>query len=457
MGCLNGGIRRLLLLAFIWGWSFLFIKVSVEGMSPPTVAFARVTLGALVLIAVLKVQRRSLPRGREIWTRFAITAVFANVIPFTLLAWGEERITSALASVLNASTPLFTALIAALYLKDRLTRLQSVGLVLGFAGVAVAAGVGAGDLGRSSAVGASAAVLAGFFYGIAFAYMRRHLITLEPTVAATGQLLMASLLSLPFAAVTTASSGLHLTTPRVLAICALGAIGTGIAYILNYRIIADVGATRAAVVTYIVPIVAVTVGVVVLDEPFEWRLVLGGLIIVGGLALLRERRMLRVPVPNSAAVVLLVLLVVVPFTACSSSTKSACSPAVKEALDPDFRHVLPTGGPEPTYNTDPPTSGPHTPGALPKGVLTEPISRPVQVGALEAGVVLIQVRDVSDNEMNEMRALVTDNVVIVPNSSLPERIVATAWLSKQTCTAVDAAALRGFIRTHAGKGPGTDG
>src|SRR3954447_21688415 len=146
-------MKRLLLLAFIWGWSFLFIKVSVEGMSPPTVAFARVTLGAIVLLAVLKSQHRSLPRGRDVWIRFAITAVFANVIPFTLLAWGEERITSALASVLNASTPLFTAIIAALYLKDRLRPIQMGGLLLGFLGVSVAAGFGGGDLAHSSVLG----------------------------------------------------------------------------------------------------------------------------------------------------------------------------------------------------------------------------------------------------------------------------------------------------------------
>src|SRR4051812_26198502 len=363
-------MKRLLLLAFIWGWSFLFIKVSVEGMTPPTVAFARVTLGAAVLLLILRAQHRSLPRDRETWTRFAVAAVFANVLPFTMLAWSEERITSALAAVLNASTPLFTAILAALYLKDRLRLVQVGGLVLGFVGVTVAAGIGAGDIGGSSVLGSLAAVIAGLFYGIAFVYMRRHLTGLEPTVAATGQLLMASALSLPFAAVTTATGGLELNLRRVLAITALGVIGTGMAYVLNYRIIGELGATRASVVTYIIPVVAVTVGVVVLDEPFEWRLVAGGALILAGLVLLRERRLAPLPIP-SAAVVLIVLVLLVPLAGCGSGSggaSGACGQEVQEPIDPAANHVL-TGAVEPAYTTDPPTSGPHSPGAPPEGVL----------------------------------------------------------------------------------------
>src|SRR5258708_31236839 len=137
-------MRRLLLLAFIWGWSFLLIKVAVEGMSPPTVACARVALGALVLLITLRSRGRSLPRDPVMWRHFTIAAIFANAFPFTLLAWGEERITSALTSVLNASTPLFTAVIAAVFLRDRLKPFQIAGLLLGFVGVGVAAGFGAG-------------------------------------------------------------------------------------------------------------------------------------------------------------------------------------------------------------------------------------------------------------------------------------------------------------------------
>jgi drug/metabolite transporter (DMT)-like permease len=452
-------IRRLLLLAFIWGWSFLFIKVSVEGMSPPTVACARVGLGASVLLITLRSTGRSLPRDRGMWRHFGVAALFGNALPFTLLAWGEERITSALTSVLNASTPLFTAAIAALVLKDRLKGAQVVGLLLGFVGVGVAAGFGAGDLGGSSLSGTFAAVVAALFYGIAFVYMRRHLTSIEPTVAAAGQLVMATAMLLPFAATTSITNGVHLSVRRVLAIGALGVFGTGVAYILNYRILRDIGATRASVVTYVVPVVAVTVGVVVLGEPFEWRLVGGGALIIAGLALLRDRhhRRFRVPVPSAAAILLVVVLVALPLAACSGGGSSAaCSGPIAEPINPDLRHIF-AGGPEPVYTTDPPTSGPHTPGALPMGVLTTPLSRPVQVGALEAGVVLLQYRDLTANEIRDLAELVGPNVVVAPNASLPQRIVATAWLSKQTCSRVDAPSLRGFIRTHAGHAPGADG
>jgi hypothetical protein len=253
------------------------------------------------------------------------------------------------------------------------------------------------------------------------------------------------------------TNGLHLTVRRVLAIGALGVFGTGVAYILNYRILREVGATRASVVTYIIPVVAVAVGVVVLGEPFELQLVWGGLLIVGGLVLLRERRSLRLPVPSTAAILLVVLVFALPLAACGGGASGAsCSSAKPEPINPDLHHVF-TGGAEPVYTTDPPTSGPHTPGALPTGALTAPLSRPSQVGALEAGVVLLQYRDLNADETRQLTDLVTDKVVVAPNASLPDRVVATAWLFKQTCSGIDTAALRGFIRTRAGHGPGTDG
>jgi hypothetical protein len=134
--------------------------------------------------------------------------------------------------------------------------------------------------------------------------------------------------------------------------------------------------------------------------------------------------------------------------------KGACEPAVREALDPNLGHVLP-GAAEPTYLTDPPTSGPHAPGPAPSGVLAAPLSRPAQVGALEAGAVLVQYRDPGDLEA--LRPLATGQTVVMPNPALPARVVATAWLFKQQCSGVDLDVLRTFATDHAGKGPGVDG
>jgi drug/metabolite transporter (DMT)-like permease len=293
-------MRRLALLAFIWGWSFLFIKVAVEGMTPATVAATRVALGCAVLLIVGRVRGLRLPTGAVWWRHFAVVAVAGSVLPFTLLAWGEQHVSSALTSVLNASTPLFAALFVAAFLGERLRPVQVAGLLLGFVGVAIAAGLAGADLAESSLAGEGAAVLAGVGYGISFAYTKRHLVGIPPLVAATGQLAAGTAVLLPAAVVTTLRDGISLTPRRVLAISLLGVFGTGIAYVLNYRSIAELGPTLASVVTYLVPVVAVVVGVVFLDERFELRLLVGGALTVAGIVLLNGRPLRRPPTPTPA-------------------------------------------------------------------------------------------------------------------------------------------------------------
>jgi drug/metabolite transporter (DMT)-like permease len=231
-----------------------------------------------------------LPRDPTTWRHLAVAALLGNVLPFSLLAWGEQRVTSALTAVLNASTPLFTALAGAALLGERLRRGQVAGLAVGVVGVAVAAGVGGRDLADSSATGALAAVGAGACYGLAFTYMSRHLLGLPAVVGAAGQLVAGTVLLGPVAIVVTAASQVSLTPTRALSVLLLGALGTGVAYVLYYRLVSDVGPTRASLVTYLVPLVAVTVGVVVLDEPFHLRVLAGGALIVGGIALVSPRR-----------------------------------------------------------------------------------------------------------------------------------------------------------------------
>jgi drug/metabolite transporter (DMT)-like permease len=279
-------MRRLFLLAAVWGWSFLFIKVAVGGMPPAAVACARVALGMVVLLVVVRLRGLRLPTDRTVWRHFAVVGLFGSALPFTLLAWGEQHISSALAAVLNAATPLFAALMVAVFLGERLRRSQSLGLLFGFLGVGVAAGLGASDLSGASLAGEAAAVAAGACYAVSITYAKRHLGSFPPLVAAAGQLVAATVLALPLALATTAREGLDLTPRRLLAVCLLGVLGTGLAYVLFYRVIADLGATMASAVTYLVPVMAVTVGVLFLHEPFHPRLVAGGLLIVGGIILL---------------------------------------------------------------------------------------------------------------------------------------------------------------------------
>jgi drug/metabolite transporter (DMT)-like permease len=283
-------VRRLALLALIWGWSFLFIKVAVAGMTPAAVAGARIVLGAVVMTLVLRARGTRLPsRASGLWRHFAVQGVVGSAVPFTLLAWGEQYVSSALTAVLNASTPLFAAFLAAFMLHERLRAPQVAGVVLGFVGVGVAAGVGGADVASSSLGGAGAAVVAAACYGLSFAYARRYLAGVPPLVAATGQLISAAVFIGPIGLLTTLDGGISLSLRRVVAVLLLGVVGTGFAYLLNYQSITAVGPTRASVVTQLVPVVAVTVGVLFLHEPFRLRLLFGGGLTLFGIALLHDR------------------------------------------------------------------------------------------------------------------------------------------------------------------------
>jgi drug/metabolite transporter (DMT)-like permease len=286
-------VRRLLVLAFIWGWSFLFIKVAVEGMTPTTVAAARIGLGAAALFVAARVRHLRLPTDLTFWRHAAISAVFANILPFTMLAWGEQRISSALTAVLNASTPLFTGIFGVIYLRSRLDGRGVVGLLVGLAGVGVAAGVGGGDLAGTSLWGSLASVGAGACYGFQLTYAKKHLLGVPAEVAALGQLVAGTVLLSPVAVATTAAHGIELPAHRLVAIVLLGAVGTGLAYLLYYRSVADLGPTTTSLVTYLIPPVAVVIGIAFLGEDFHWRLVAGGLMIVAGIALVQRR--LRLP------------------------------------------------------------------------------------------------------------------------------------------------------------------
>jgi hypothetical protein len=140
-----------------------------------------------------------------------------------------------------------------------------------------------------------------------------------------------------------------------------------------------------------------------------------------------------------------------------SKAGGVCGAEVREAFDPDsLQHVLP-GGREPKYFTNPPTSGPHVPGPQLSGVRTDVLEKPTQVGALESGSVLVQYRDLDAAAIAMLGSLAGDQVVVAPNPDLPDKVVATAWVFKQTCSSVDVAALQQFVSSHRGKGPGIDG
>lgn len=281
---------RLGVLAGIWGCSFLFIKVGLEGLSPPQVVLGRVSAGAVVLLGVLAARRERLPRDRRIWFHSFVFAVIGNVIPFLLFAWGETHVSSSRAGVLNATTPLCTLAVAMVLLpEERPTTARVAGLVTGFAGVIVLVAPWSSP-GGDTVAGQLACLVAAAAYGVAFVHTRRYMTGtgLPPAALAAAQLTAATailLLLAPFIA----RQPVDLTPAVVGSVLALGAMGTGIAYLVYHGLQRDVGATFTSMVTYLSPVVAVTLGVVVLGERVVWNLFIGALIIILGVAVAEGR------------------------------------------------------------------------------------------------------------------------------------------------------------------------
>ncbi|GAB3205842.1 DMT family transporter [Marinactinospora endophytica] len=294
---------RFLLLVLIWGLSFMFIKIGATELGPVQIALARVVTGALALVPVLWLLGGRLPRGLRVWAHLSVAAFFLNTLPFTLFGYAGGQIPSSVAGVANSATPLFTLLVSLLVLpQERPTRRRLAGLATGFAGVIVVSGVWQGDTGPAPA-GLAAAFAAALCYGIGLPYMRRFLTGGEygPLELSAAQLLAGSaqlLLIVPFA------GGLPgAVSPRVvLAMLALGALGTGLAYVLQYGVVSAAGATVASTVTYLLPVVAMAAGVLLLGESPSWNQVVGAVVIIAGALLCQapSRPSPASPGPSSA-------------------------------------------------------------------------------------------------------------------------------------------------------------
>src|SRR3954447_7434913 len=275
---------RLALLACLWGSSFLFIKVALDGLSPIQMVLARMTAGALVLLAIAAARHEQLPRGPSTWAHIAVAAIIANLFPYFLFAWGEQRVDSAVAGTLNATTPLFTLAIAyTTRTEPTITRRRVVGFMLGFLGAVLI--IAPWNSGGSSATGALACLAAAASYGVSYVYMRRYLTGRGTTsiALAAAQITVGALILLVTAPVL-ADQAVDLQLDVITSVLALGALGTGLAYLLNYRLIEDEGATPAPPLPSLPPIVAVTLGAIVLREPITWNLFAGTAIVLAGAA-----------------------------------------------------------------------------------------------------------------------------------------------------------------------------
>ncbi|MFE2212083.1 DMT family transporter [Streptomyces canus] len=278
---------RMAVLALLWGSGFLWIKLALDhGLSPAQITIARCVLGTAVLFLLARAAGQRLPRSRSTWGHLVVAALFCNAIPFALFAIGEQSVDSGVAGVLNATTPLWSLLIGVLLGTDRgLRPLRLTGLALGFAGTALIFA----PWHRSGLLtwGALALLAAAASYAVAFAYMARKLTSGQaPLAYSAAQLLMATAwttLSVPVAGpVDTDLIGLG-------AVTALGVLGTGVTFYLNYRLIADEGPVTAATVGYLLPVVSVTLGAVLLDERVGLRVLVGMAIVLTGVALTRPK------------------------------------------------------------------------------------------------------------------------------------------------------------------------
>ena len=294
---------QFVLAGIVWGSSFLFMKVALVGLSPAQVAWSRLILGALTLGLFVALRREALPRSIKVWAHMTVLAISFCVVPFLLFSWAQQYVTSGLASIYNATTPIMTAIMAGLLFRvERLKLVQIAGILVGILGVMVIIAPWQGlDLDQSliaqfAILGATAC------YGFSLAYMRKF-------VSNSGMsALVFSFLNIGIAAgIMAVLTPFIALTPVALdpwivgSVLLLGCLGTGAAYIWNQNTLRAWGPTRASTVTYITPVVGVALGILVLGEQVSWNEPAGAIVVFLGILLAQDRLRMRRRMPVQSA------------------------------------------------------------------------------------------------------------------------------------------------------------
>ena len=280
----------LLLLSAIWGASFLFIEMALVALSPASLVFFRVLIGAMTLGFVIMVTRRALPKQASFWFSTLVMGAINNVIPFTLIAYGQVTITGGMASIINANTAFFGVLVAAIFiLNEKLSAHRLIGVIIGVSGVVIV--VGPSELSQFdlTSIGQLAVILATLSYAFASVWGRLKLQGYDSIVTAFATTLSASLILGVYLLVTQSFPVFDVTISLVIVAIGLGMIGTGYAYMIYFRILALAGASNLMLVTIIVPIFAVTLDAIFLSQWVSVREMLGFGIIALGLAVMDGR------------------------------------------------------------------------------------------------------------------------------------------------------------------------
>lgn len=283
-------------LSLLWGGSFFFVAVALRGFPPFTLVALRVGLAALCLLVALRLAGLRLPRGRAPWLAFLGMGLLNNVLPFSLIVWGQTQIASGLAAILNATAPLATVLVAHLCTRDeRMTANRLAGVLVGLAGVGVmlgptaSAGAGGSVLAQLACLGAALSYACASVFGRRF----RHL-GIAPLQGAAGQLLASSACMLPLALLVDRPWGLAAPGPQVwLAVAGLALLSTALAYVLYFRLLRTAGAVNLQLVTFLIPVSAILLGVLVLGERLTANQLAGMALIAAGLAAIDGRLIRR--------------------------------------------------------------------------------------------------------------------------------------------------------------------
>ena len=278
-------------LGFLWGSSYLFIKIGVEnGLQPFTLIMFRLLIGFALLAAVVAIAREPLPRDPRMYGHLFVMGVINIAIPFGLITYAEQEVSSSLASVLNSAVPLFVIVIAAIFLKgETVTVNRVVGLAVGFIGVAVLVGIDIADLGSAGALGELALIGATISYAIGNVYSKAHVHGLRPMIPAVFQVFFGLLVTGILAFTLEAPLAVAWQPATLFSVVWLGLLGSGLAYLAYFRILQNWGATRASSVAYLLPVYGIALGALVLQEPISLSTLVGTVLVIGGIALVNSR------------------------------------------------------------------------------------------------------------------------------------------------------------------------
>ncbi|MGH2462023.1 MAG: DMT family transporter [Candidatus Limnocylindria bacterium] len=280
-----------LALGLMWGSSYLFIKIGVETLQPFTLIAVRLGIGLILLVSVVALARERLPRSARTYGHLVVMSIINIALPFFLITSAEQTVDSALAAIVAATVPLFVLVIAAFFLREEpITVSKLAGLAIGFGGVVIivspglsAAFSGANPYGEIALIGSSVS------YAVGAVYARRNVRELRPMIAAVFQVGFAFAITTVLALVLEQPFASDVRPDTVISVLWLGILGSGLAYLAFFRLLGRWGATRTSLVAYLLPVVGIVLGVLVLQEQMDARILLGTALVIGGVALVNSR------------------------------------------------------------------------------------------------------------------------------------------------------------------------